>query len=141
MTTSFVNSSDQIAYVFTKSLRGPRIKYICNKFGAFDLYAPTWGGGGSVANHRIFSRYSLVYLLHFLYIILLHFALYFGFIILYIYIGVSILCNSLISIKKSIIFFSHFIVPILKVLGQPTLHVCNLPRVVLHHFFKKSKML
>ena len=40
MTTSFVNSSDQLADVFTKSLRGPRIKYICNKFGAFDLYAP-----------------------------------------------------------------------------------------------------
>ena len=40
MTTSFVNSSDQLAYVFTKSLIGPRIKYICNKLGAFDLYAP-----------------------------------------------------------------------------------------------------
>ena len=40
MTTSFVNSSDQLTDVFTKSLRGPRIKYICNKFGAFDLYAP-----------------------------------------------------------------------------------------------------
>ena len=41
MTTSFVNSSDQLANVFTKSLRGPRIKYICNKLGAFDLYALT----------------------------------------------------------------------------------------------------
>ena len=41
MTTSFVNSSDQLADVFTKSLRGPRIKYICNELGAFDLYAPT----------------------------------------------------------------------------------------------------
>ena len=41
MTTSFVNSSDQLADVFTKSLKGPRIKYICNKLGAFDLYAPT----------------------------------------------------------------------------------------------------
>ena len=40
MTTSFVNSSDQLADVFTKSLRSPMIKYICNKFGAFDLYAP-----------------------------------------------------------------------------------------------------
>ena len=40
MTTSFVNSSDQLADVFTKSLRGPRIKYICNKLGAFDLYDP-----------------------------------------------------------------------------------------------------
>ena len=40
MTTSFVNSNDQIAYIFTKSLRGPRIKYIYDKLGAFDLYAP-----------------------------------------------------------------------------------------------------
>ena len=38
MTTSFVNSNDQLADIFTKSLRGPRIKYICDKFGAFDIY-------------------------------------------------------------------------------------------------------
>lgn len=38
--TSFVNSNDQVADVFTKSLRGPRISYICGKLGAFDLYAP-----------------------------------------------------------------------------------------------------
>ena len=41
MTTSFVNSNDQLADIFTKSLRGPRIKHISNKLGAFDLYAPT----------------------------------------------------------------------------------------------------
>ena len=41
MTTSFVDSSDQLADVFTKSLRGPIIKYICNKLGAFDLYVPS----------------------------------------------------------------------------------------------------
>ena len=40
MTTSFVNSNDQLADIFTKSLRGSRIKYICDKFGTFDLYAP-----------------------------------------------------------------------------------------------------
>ena len=40
MTTSFVNSTDQQVDIFTKSLRGPRIKYICNKL-AFDLYAPS----------------------------------------------------------------------------------------------------
>ncbi|RVW99739.1 Retrovirus-related Pol polyprotein from transposon TNT 1-94 [Vitis vinifera] len=34
--TSFVNSNDQLANIFTKSLRGPRIKYICNKLGAYD---------------------------------------------------------------------------------------------------------
>ena len=38
--TSFVNSNDQLADIFTKSLRGLRIKYICNKFGAYDIYAP-----------------------------------------------------------------------------------------------------
>ncbi|RVW79788.1 Retrovirus-related Pol polyprotein from transposon RE1 [Vitis vinifera] len=31
--TSFVNSNDQLADIFTKSLRGPRIKYIYNKLG------------------------------------------------------------------------------------------------------------
>ena len=40
MTTRFVNSNDLLADIFTKSLRGPRIKYICDKLGAFDLYAP-----------------------------------------------------------------------------------------------------
>ena len=38
--TGFVNSSDQLADFLTKSLRGPRIKYICGKLGAYDLYAP-----------------------------------------------------------------------------------------------------
>ncbi|RVW82205.1 Retrovirus-related Pol polyprotein from transposon RE2 [Vitis vinifera] len=38
--TSFVNSNDQLADIFTKSLRDPRIKYICNKLGAYDIYAP-----------------------------------------------------------------------------------------------------
>ena len=40
MTTSFVNSNDQLTDIFTKSLRGPRIKYIWDKLGAFDPYAP-----------------------------------------------------------------------------------------------------
>ena len=39
MTTSFVNSNDQLADNFTKSLRGLRIQYICDKLDAFDLYA------------------------------------------------------------------------------------------------------
>ncbi|RVW33465.1 Retrovirus-related Pol polyprotein from transposon RE2 [Vitis vinifera] len=38
--TSIINSNDQLADIFTKSLRGPRIKYICNKLGAYDVYAP-----------------------------------------------------------------------------------------------------
>ena len=40
VTTSFVNSNDQLADIFTKSLRGPRIKYICNKLDAYDIYVP-----------------------------------------------------------------------------------------------------
>ena len=39
VSTSFVNSNDQLVDIFTKSLRGPRIKYICNKFGAYTIYA------------------------------------------------------------------------------------------------------
>ena len=39
--TSFFNSNDQLVDIFTKFLRGPRIKYICNKLGAYDIYAPT----------------------------------------------------------------------------------------------------
>ena len=43
--TSFVNSNDQLADIFTKSLRGPRVKYICNKLGAYNIYAASaWGG-------------------------------------------------------------------------------------------------
>ena len=37
--TSFVNSNDQLADISSKSLRGPRIKYICNKLGAYNIYA------------------------------------------------------------------------------------------------------
>ena len=40
ISTSFVNSNDQLADIFTKSLRSLKIKYICDKFGAFNLYAP-----------------------------------------------------------------------------------------------------
>ena len=38
--TSHVKSSDQFADILTKSLRSSRIEYICNKLGAYDLYAP-----------------------------------------------------------------------------------------------------
>ena len=41
MPTSFVNSSDQLTNIFTKSLRGLRIQFICNKLGAYNFYAPT----------------------------------------------------------------------------------------------------
>jgi len=38
--TEFVNSNDQLVDIFTISLWRPRIDYICNKFGSYDLYAP-----------------------------------------------------------------------------------------------------
>jgi len=37
--TDFVGSNDQLADIFTKSLRGPRVESICNKLGAYDMYA------------------------------------------------------------------------------------------------------
>lgn len=43
ITTSFINSNDQFANVFTTSLRNPQIGYIWNKLGARDFYDPTWG--------------------------------------------------------------------------------------------------
>ena len=44
MATNFVNSNDQLTDIFTKSLKGPRIKYICNKIDAYDIYAPNLRG-------------------------------------------------------------------------------------------------
>ncbi|XP_070020020.1 secreted RxLR effector protein 161-like [Nicotiana sylvestris] len=38
--TKFVKSNDQLADIFSKSLTGPRINYICNKLSTYDLYAP-----------------------------------------------------------------------------------------------------
>ena len=38
ITTSFVNSNDQLVDIFTKSLTSPRITYIYNKLDAYDLY-------------------------------------------------------------------------------------------------------
>lgn len=39
--TEFVSSNNQLADIFTKSLREPRIQNICSNFGAFDLYVPS----------------------------------------------------------------------------------------------------
>jgi len=38
--TDFIGSNDHLADIFTKSLRGPQVESICNKFGAYDMYAP-----------------------------------------------------------------------------------------------------
>ena len=42
--TEFINSNDQLADIFTKSLNGSWVEYICNKLGVYDIYAPAWGG-------------------------------------------------------------------------------------------------
>ncbi len=38
--TPYVKSEDQLADLFTKSLRGSRVNFICSKLGAYDIYAP-----------------------------------------------------------------------------------------------------
>lgn len=38
--TDSVTLNDQVAYIFTKPLRGPRNHYISNKLGIFNLYSP-----------------------------------------------------------------------------------------------------
>ena len=86
MTTSFVKSSDQLAGMFTKSLRGLRIKYTYNKFGAFDLYAPTLGGVLRIKEYSLDIPWFISYLFCTLSSFLLHFILFpFCSIILYIY--------------------------------------------------------
>ena len=37
--TKHVKSEDELADLFTKALTGPRVKYICNKLGTYDIYA------------------------------------------------------------------------------------------------------
>lgn len=38
--TTSVNSNDQLNDVFSKSLWGPQVYYVCNKLDAYDIYAP-----------------------------------------------------------------------------------------------------
>ena len=38
--TVYVKSADQLADLFTKALGEIRVGYICNKLGAYDMYAP-----------------------------------------------------------------------------------------------------
>lgn len=37
--TSFYNSNSHLEGILTKSLKGSQINYICNKLGAYDMYA------------------------------------------------------------------------------------------------------
>ena len=39
--TVFVNSNEELADVFVKSLQGLRIDYLCNKLGVYDISSPT----------------------------------------------------------------------------------------------------
>ncbi|RVW43917.1 Retrovirus-related Pol polyprotein from transposon RE1 [Vitis vinifera] len=57
--TSFVNSNDQLADIFTKSLRGPRIKYICNKLGAYDAVPIPLSRASAVKNIFILAAEKL----------------------------------------------------------------------------------
>ena len=38
--TRSVKSEDELPDLFTKTLTGPRVQYICAKLGAYDIYAP-----------------------------------------------------------------------------------------------------
>ena len=59
VTTSFVNSNYQLADIFTKSLKGLIIKYICKKLGAYDIYAPALGGVLDIVQLFFFSFYFI----------------------------------------------------------------------------------
>jgi hypothetical protein len=37
--TNYICFNDQLADIFMKSLRGLQIEFICNKLGAYNLYA------------------------------------------------------------------------------------------------------
>ncbi|KAI5389892.1 hypothetical protein KIW84_075270 [Lathyrus oleraceus] len=40
ITTEFEKSEDQLADMFTKSLKCSRVNYICNKLGSYNIYDP-----------------------------------------------------------------------------------------------------
>lgn len=41
LSTGFINTNDQLANILTKSLKGSTIQFICFKFSAYNLYAPS----------------------------------------------------------------------------------------------------
>lgn len=43
ITTDFFKSDDQFADMFTNSLKGSRVDYICNKLRSYNIYDPTLG--------------------------------------------------------------------------------------------------
>ena len=62
---AFVKPNDQLAYVFTKSGRGPWVAYICNELDAYDLYAPTYGGMSDIIKYLDVYNVSLKSLCNF----------------------------------------------------------------------------
>ena len=76
MTTSFVNLNDQLVDVFTKSLKSPRIKYICNKLDAFDLYVPAWEKVLRIKEYSLDILWFISHLFCRLSSFLLHFILF-----------------------------------------------------------------
>jgi len=40
VTTSHVQSNDQLADLFTKALHGTRVRFLCDKLGSYDIYSP-----------------------------------------------------------------------------------------------------
>ena len=41
ISTRYVKTGEQLEDIFTKSLSGDRISYLCNKLGIINIYAPT----------------------------------------------------------------------------------------------------
>ena len=60
--------NDQLANIFTKSLRGPKIKYLCDQINALDLYAPAKGGELRIS---FLINLEIFYFYHFLFSLLI----------------------------------------------------------------------
>ena len=41
ISTEYVKTGKQLGDIFTKTLRGDRVSYVCNKLGMINIYAPT----------------------------------------------------------------------------------------------------
>ena len=40
ISTGYVKTEEQLGDIFTKALSGDRVRYLCNKLGMIDIYAP-----------------------------------------------------------------------------------------------------
>ena len=41
ISTGYVKTGEQLGDIFTKSLSGDQVSYLCNKLGMINIYAPT----------------------------------------------------------------------------------------------------